>query len=413
MLAFKDANGRNTTVSVASPLPVSAGASTIIQPDGSGITEIGTTYSKFSDGFNNSGDTAPDPARWTVLRQNLITAAISAGALSLTVPTTAGAEYLMVGKMNTTIPANLMAVVAATARSANTSVRVGYVACDPTTGLPIPHATLPNDFANRGNVNYNSATATSSNVETVSTSSTAKVVAATGGVSTASPGQELAIELRAEDITVAHAVPDTIGSRSGGWRISSQLPNPNAVYRPFIWVLNTGTATASVWTFQRFLSMDIQELQAEIGGGRGNASASQSIPVNLVQSIQQTVSGTVALGAGTATIGNVLRSQAWNESTAVIGASATFNGASRDSGAASGAASIWSSFKAFVRTDQTGTANLQGSNDGTTWITIVSAAIAGAPVSLSTPCFFRYHRIQVVNGTTATTTTFVNSAYSL
>jgi NADPH-dependent 2,4-dienoyl-CoA reductase/sulfur reductase-like enzyme len=85
-----------------------------------------------------------------------------------------------------------------------------------------------------------------------------------------------------------------------GIRLSAVVPDPNKLYRPFIWILN-GPAPAAgssiVLTIWRMLSMDIQEMQAEIGGGRGNSTAAQSLPVTIA-------GGAVTIGNATASASN-------------------------------------------------------------------------------------------------------------
>lgn len=124
------------------------------------------------------------------------------------------------------------------------------------------------------------------------------------------------------------------------------------------------------------------------------------------------VAGLVSLNSTNATIGNVLRATAYNESTTALGASATFNGASRDTGTAAGNAITQNVFSMFVRADQSGTANLQGSNDNAAWVTVLTGAIvANTPLTLTSRVFFRYQRVQVVNGATAQGSINVNSQY--
>ena len=247
-------------------------------PDGSMINQIGTTLGKWADGFNNTGDPTPNPDKWTIVRQNGITTNINNGQISFSVPTTSGAEYLMVGKALITIPANLTASLSATVRNSTTVVRIGYVACDQSTGLPIAHDTISGDFAHRANVLYTGTTATSLTIESVASSNTVKTVGISNQVST-SANHEVSMELRPEDFIVATATADSSSARVTGGRISSQVPTFDLVYRPFVWILNNATSVAATWNLARILSMDIQELQVEVGGGRGNTNSAQSIPV--------------------------------------------------------------------------------------------------------------------------------------
>ena len=103
----------------------------------------------------------------------------------------------------------------------------------------------------------------------------------------------------------------------------------------------------------------------------------------------------------------------FNDNTTVQAAANTFTGTARDVGIAAGTATPSTYFNAFFFADQTGTANVQCSNDGTTWRTIATAAIAvSTPLLLTVPVMTRYHRVQLVNGATLQTAVMVNSSYS-
>lgn len=299
------------------PMPV-RDATGAAQPDGNVVGQVGTTLSKFVEGFSNFAGTAFDPLQWDTLRNSggitVSVPAVVGGSAAVSVPATAGAELLVVGKIGATIPANLVAALSATVRSATTAVRIGYVRVDPTTGLPVAHASIAGDFDSRVNVSYASATATTVILETVSESSAVKQLTLNGQATTAS-AHEVALDVRNEDVALATATFDSTAARVAGGRLSSVVPDPLFVYRPFIWVVNTAASTASVWTFNRLASLDVQELQAEIGGGRGNAAPSQAIPV--IGTVG--VSSLPALPAGANAIGSVTLANAL--------ASATANGA--------------------------------------------------------------------------------------
>ena len=103
----------------------------------------------------------------------------------------------------------------------------------------------------------------------------------------------------------------------------------------------------------------------------------------------------------------------WNETTTPPTGSATFTGGSRDLGVAANNHSSYSFFNAFFIADQTGTASIEGSNDGTTWYTITTSALAvNTPLSLAVPVMTRYHRAKLVNGAAAQSTLKINTAYT-
>lgn len=115
-------------------------------------------------------------------------------------------------------------------------------------------------------------------------------------------------------------------------------------------------------------------------------------------------------GSGT-TVAN--RAMFWQETDAPLAASATFNGAPRDVGAASPGPVQYAYFTAMVLADQTGTATIQRSADGATWVDAASSAIvASAPLTLQIPVTARYHRVVIENGATAQTALSVTSSYT-
>lgn len=289
------------SVVLASDHPGIPNASNVILSDGSAINMVGTTQSKFTDNFLYGSNTF-DPSKWSIVRNaNGITITTSATGTTVNIPTTAGAELLLVGLDDTTVPANLSAVLTLAVRTTTTDVRIGYLAVDANNN-PIAHSSLTGDFAHRVNVNYANASPTTMILESVANNlATVKQITFSNQVTTVTP-HELALEFRPEDVTASSATPDSTAIRAAGGRISSVIPDAALKFRPFIWIKNNATSTAASLVLTRFVNMDIQELQAEIGGGRGNFTASQAVPATLVGgSFSQPVTGTV-----TANIGNIV-----------------------------------------------------------------------------------------------------------
>lgn len=105
---------------------------------------------------------------------------------------------------------------------------------------------------------------------------------------------------------------------------------------------------------------------------------------------------------------------AFNETITPLASSGTYTGAARDTGADSGLPGRYSTFNAYILADQTGVARIECSNNGTTWgrMTTDQALAVNAPLVLTVPVMSRYHRVVVVNGSTAQTSLRVNSAYT-
>lgn len=250
-------------VSTTNAVPIGS----IQEPDGFDLVPVTSTRSKFADGFNG---TALDPERWQTVRSNGMAPVVTGGTLQVAMGTTNGAELLLVGRVGASIPANLIAILQMSQRIAGNEVRVGYVEVTVADGLPVDHASLPNFFRNHAALLFSGATATACSLETMGTdAATLRVVPMTNQQSTAAAA-EYSIEARAEDVTgTSQAVDSATLRTANAGRISSQCPNPDRQYAPFIWLRNTAVpASSTTVTFSRVVSMDIQELQVEVGGGR-------------------------------------------------------------------------------------------------------------------------------------------------
>ena len=103
----------------------------------------------------------------------------------------------------------------------------------------------------------------------------------------------------------------------------------------------------------------------------------------------------------------------WNETTTPLTGSATFTGGSRDLGVAANNHSSYSFFNAFFIADQTGTASIEGSNDGSTWYTVTTSSLSiNTPLTLSAPVMTQYHRAKLVNGASGQSSLKINTAYT-
>jgi len=259
-------------------------------PDGASVGMIGTTMSKFSDGFSGPTLAAGQPTldsltKWTIVRNSGMTIQQLNGALVITTGVATGSEFLMIGNSPCTIPQNLITTMSVSTRSANQEIRTGYLEIDPATGQPIANPNLSGFFSNFCSLLLTGTVNTTAALETLSGNNpTTKVISVTGQTASTTT-MEYSLEVRPEDVTYQQATADATSTKvSTGARISTMVPSPNSVYVPFFWARNTGAATSNTITIQRIVSMDIQELQVEVGGGRGNLAASQAIPVVQVAS---------------------------------------------------------------------------------------------------------------------------------
>lgn len=256
---------------------------------GNHIQQVGTTSQRFADNFAGAAYAAGaasiaalEEGSWQVVRNiGDMVITLNNGNLTVGMGTTNASELLLVGESNQSIPANLVATLLMSQRIAGNEVRFGYVEIDPSTGLPVPHATLPGFFRNYTAALFQSTVATTTSIETMADNLAAVKAIAVTSMTTTAAACEYAIEARNEDISIGSGVADSTAVRVAvGGRLSTVVPNPTKLYRPFIWLRNVSApATNTNVTFYRVVALDVQELQAEVGGGRGNNMPVQAIPV--------------------------------------------------------------------------------------------------------------------------------------
>lgn len=100
----------------------------------------------------------------------------------------------------------------------------------------------------------------------------------------------------------------------------------------------------------------------------------------------------------------------FTDTTAVLAGSATFTGTTRDSGASPPS---FTNFGCTFNADQSGTAFVDTSVDGTNWLVGSTAAIvANTPLDLSVKMRTRYYRCRETNGSTIQTVNRVVSSFT-
>jgi len=263
--------------------------STVQLPDLSRVTQIGTTMTKWSDGFSGpnlaagAATLAAIAENWNVVRNvGSVTIQETGSALLINTGTASGNEMLLVGRHICTIPQNLTITWSLSARNANQEVRMGYLEVD-AAGNMVANPNLTNFPNNFCAMLLNGTSTTNTILETLSGGNPTSTQVNFGGQNGSNGNIESAIEVRPEDVVYSHNPANSGGARSANvGRINSMVPSHAKRYAPFIWVRNTAATTNAQLTVQRILSMDVQELQVEVGGGRGNSSGAASVPVNVV-----------------------------------------------------------------------------------------------------------------------------------
>jgi hypothetical protein len=102
------------------------------------------------------------------------------------------------------------------------------------------------------------------------------------------------------------------------------------------------------------------------------------------------------------------------EATSPLTATSTFTGAARDAfGVGTNAGvSEWQMFAAHFYADQSGTAFIDSSPNGSTWTQAFTGALsASTPLVLIAPVAAQFYRARLTNGSTNQTTLVINTSF--
>lgn len=242
------------------------------------------------------------------------------------------------------------------------------------------------------------------------TGSSAKIQTANEGnsIGTANPGtgnglagaltayQVFEIDLSIDSIDFFTKNTDSSTGRGIPFCRTRQIPDPNLEYFIQIRCKNLATAPTSSINFEidSVSVHDIEEISAEITGGRGGG-ANLAIPIV----------GAVSVNAG-AIVRVTSNTSSFTETTTPLAANATFTGVSRDSqnNGNSGAGSAMDTVITAIRTDQPLTATIEESTDNVNWEPLnPSQTIPIGATKFTTRLVLRYYRLKITAGATAPT----------
>lgn len=234
----------------------------------------------------------------------------------------------------------------------------------------------------------------------------ANILATNGGTGLTASGVQtisntlIAYELEAtpDEVNFYTRTPDSSNSRASSSGVRSrQIPDPNLEYYLQIRVKNLATAPASntTITIDAVLLQDIEELTAEVVGGRGGGGANQSIPVAITGT--PSINSSITSSTTTSSL----------ETTTAIGANATFTGSvSTRTGL--------SYCRGFVFTDQPGTLLIDFGRDANAAnlrnIRQINCSTGGTPFDM--PLYSPFIRFRYTNGATAQTVLEIVVLYS-
>jgi hypothetical protein len=233
---------------------------------------------------------------------------------------------------------------------------------------------------------------------------------------TASPGH-LAI-ITGNDMIATFADQLTASSTAIAQTVrATQVENvPDDVdLRLQIRVLNLATAPASTTTFTLgYVAVSNYALQDVSLQDVRSMTNTTALPVDILRSVSQAVTGTVTanLGAGTTRAGFIASAGIWyDDSSTSLAANATFTGTSRDltvtatATAFANAATYAQEFVVSAETDVSGTLWIEASRDNTNWRRVKSVATTavtggGQYAEIVHRPSWRYVRVGFTNGAT-------------
>jgi hypothetical protein len=265
------------------------GTTTIAGYDASDdANRIKTVQKKFRDNFEG---TSLKSAVWEEFgTKGNGTVSVSAGALTIASGTTINSDFGIISKNTYTIPFRFGVGLLRSQRIANNSLIIEAVSVNET-GVP--------DGLNTVAIVFDGTTVTQAKYR-VKANGLADLDSSVSTFPTTASLAVYEIEPFSDECWFHGSVVDSTNGRANSYRRHQRLPDPNAKYKIRIRSKNEATAPASSTTNTiNFVNVqDYTEITAEITGGRGQATAGQSIGV-IVSGGSVGVSGTVTSNEGT------------------------------------------------------------------------------------------------------------------
>ena len=255
------------------------------------MLKVKSMQKKFRDSF---GGSVIDTAKWDVVIGSGMTAGVASGTLSITTGVTASALTTLISKEHFTVPFKLSFNLGLSQRIANQNFFIEAISIDPITKEP-------NGLHSCG-FYFDGTTATQAKYLVQNNAITPLISAATTFPTTVGAVAIYEVEPFCDDIWFHGKTMDAATGRANSYVRHQQIPDPNALYKIRIRVLNGATAPASTTTatMQFITCQDYAELTAEITAGRGQSAAGQGVGVYVTGGNlgTQNVSGTITANQG-------------------------------------------------------------------------------------------------------------------
>ncbi|GAA6622906.1 hypothetical protein [Scytonema sp. NUACC26] len=342
---------------------------------------VKNTNKKFRDDFPG---TSLNAANWTLVQTGTgQSVSVTNSDLTITSGTTANSETIIRSVQTYTIPFKTEFIASISQRIVNQEIYLEIV--DATGGHYARFL-----FDGTSNTSYKADAANNNN--------SFSILTVTGLASATNSAQILEIETSLEEINYFVKSIDTSNARGSSATKNRRIPDPSLDYHIQIRVKNGSTAPTSTTslTIDSILVQDIEEMSAEITGGRGGGGSNLALPVT----------GTVNIG-NTGVV-SVINSASFNtENVMQISANTTISGTVRDSATRSRMTLIYS-------TDNPVTIRFIETSGDSTLVPypdlIIPANSSGrAEFKIST----RYSRVDIITGSQPATAKIYTTYWSI
>lgn len=361
--------------------------------DEDGMLPVQSIQKKWKDSFTTT-DGKLDSDNWDIIQVGSNQSInVTGGELVITSGTTINQETIIQSKEYFSDPFRVLFGFKASQKIANTDLLLEAVSINPETKEPDGLHSVA------WRISGSDSTTTTNAVYITQNGGLPPLVSGTASIANAVTSTNiLELELFADEVWYHARALDSATGRNASWVRHQQIPDPNALFKIRIRVLNRGTAPASstTYSFQFVTVVDYSELTAEITAGRGGGSAGQALGVQITGGTLPTVT-TIT----TANISN--KASAVSVTTSAITTATPFSSASIDAGSTYGYTRIRARF-IFDQPVQVEFIHGSSATMASNKVQQIDNIPANTPTVIEYPLIARYSFIRITNKGTATTT---------
>jgi len=237
---------------------------------------VSSLRSAWRDDFNGA---ALNPDTWQIVRNNPgQTISLAGGELTIGAGTVASEETIIRSLVPLSIPFRVWFIGRLSQRIANQEIFMEVV-------------NAVGDMAASWKLDATTAT----NGKYIATNGGNGALSAAVTIATTASDSIIEIELAPDEAWFSSRLADSRVAKSGNWCLSRNIPDPNDTYYVQIRVVNLGVAPASNTNLilGAVAVQDINELTAEITGGRGDTGSAKAVPVQVTNTPAVTSTSTM------------------------------------------------------------------------------------------------------------------------